>query len=67
MGPLFNHVSVSLSHPAWVTSLYTRPGQYRPFRLLVNALSILGRNPFLRWPLARYAAQMTVLGQGRRV
>ena len=63
--PLFASVAVSVSHPAWVTSLYTLRGWAWPFRLLVNALSIAGQNPFLRWPLGRYAAQITVLGQGR--
>ena len=65
MRPRFNRVVVTLSHPAWVTSLYTMRGAAWPFRLLVNALSISGRNPFLRWPLCRYAAQITVIGLGQ--
>lgn len=63
MQEYFSSVEVTLSHPAWVTSLYTLRGLAWPFRVLVNVLSILGRNPFLTWPMARYAAQMTLLAR----
>lgn len=66
MKEFFSEVNVTLSHPVWITSLYSLRGLAWPFRLLVNALSVLGHNPFLRWPLGRYAAQITLLGKGRR-
>lgn len=66
MREFFDNVQVTLSHPAWVTSLYTMRGWAWPFRLLVNLLSILRVNPFLRWPLGRYAAQITIIGRHRR-
>ena len=66
MKEFFSDVQVTLSHPAWVTSLYTLHGWARPFRLLVNMLAITGSNPFINWPIGRYAAQITVLGRGRR-
>lgn len=62
----FQDVEIILTHPAWVTSLYTLRGWAYPFRWLVNALSILGHNPFLEWPLARYAAQITMVARRPR-
>jgi ubiquinone/menaquinone biosynthesis C-methylase UbiE len=64
MKGFFNDVSVTLTHPAWVTSLYTLHGWAEPFRWFVNALAVSGRNPFLSWPIGRYAAQITALGRG---
>jgi ubiquinone/menaquinone biosynthesis C-methylase UbiE len=61
----FADVHITLSHPAWVTSLYTLHGWAEPFRWLVNALAVTGRNPFLSWPIGRYAAQITAFGRGR--
>ena len=58
-------VKISISHPAWVTSLYTLHGWATPFRLLVNAMAVFGANPFLSWPIGRYAAQITAVGHGR--
>jgi ubiquinone/menaquinone biosynthesis C-methylase UbiE len=64
MGRFFTEVRVTLTHPAWVTSLYTLHGWAQPFRWLVNALAVAGNNPFLSWPIGRYAAQITALGRG---
>lgn len=59
----FAQVTITLSHPTWVTSLYTIGGWARPFRVLVNALSIAGLNPFVTWPVGSYTSQITVLGK----
>ena len=59
----FRETEVTLTHPAWVTSLYTLRGWAWPFRILVNFLSVAGSNPFLRWPLGRYAAQITLVAR----
>ena len=64
MKQFFRDVRITLTHPAWVTSLYTLHGWAEPFRWLVNALAVTGHNPFLSWPIGRYAAQITALGQG---
>jgi ubiquinone/menaquinone biosynthesis C-methylase UbiE len=64
MHGFFSEVSITLTHPAWVTSLYTLHGWAEPFRWLVNALAMTGKNPFLSWPIGRYAAQITALGRG---
>lgn len=61
----FRDVRITLTHPAWVTSLYTLHGWAEPFRWLVNALAVAGHNPFLSWPIGRYAAQITAIGRGR--
>jgi ubiquinone/menaquinone biosynthesis C-methylase UbiE len=61
---VFADVTITLSHPTWVTSLYTTTGGWaRPFRTLVNAFSIVGSNPFVTWPLRNYASQITVYGK----
>ena len=65
MKRFFYDVRITLTHPAWVTSLYTLHGWAEPFRWLVNALAVAGHNPFLSWPIGRYAAQITALGRGR--
>ena len=65
MKKFFADVRITLTHPAWVTSLYTLHGWAEPFRWLVNALAVTGHNPFLSWPIGRYAAQITALGRGR--
>ena len=65
MKKFFSEVHITLTHPAWVTSLYTLHGWAEPFRWLVNALAVTGHNPFLSWPMGRYAAQITALGRGR--
>jgi len=65
MREFFSDVRITLTHPAWVTSLYTLHGWAEPFRWLVNALAVAGHNPFLSWPIGRYAAQITALGRGR--
>jgi 2-polyprenyl-3-methyl-5-hydroxy-6-metoxy-1,4-benzoquinol methylase len=63
MKHVFNDVHITLTHPAWVASLYTLHGWAEPFRWLVNALAVMGSNPFLSWPIGRYAAQITALGR----
>ena len=65
MREFFNDIHITLTHPAWVTSLYTLHGWAKPFRWLVNALAVTGHNPFLSWPIGRYAAQITALGKRR--
>jgi 2-polyprenyl-3-methyl-5-hydroxy-6-metoxy-1,4-benzoquinol methylase len=65
MKRFFSDVRTTLTHPAWITSLYTLHGWAEPFRFLVNAFSVMGSNPFLKWPLGRYATQITLLGRGR--
>jgi ubiquinone/menaquinone biosynthesis C-methylase UbiE len=65
MKRFFHDVRITLTHPAWVTSLYTLHGWAEPFRLLVNALAVSGHNPFLSWPIGRYAAQITAFGRDR--
>jgi len=63
MKDFFSDVQVTVSHPAWVTSLYTLNGWAKPFRFLTNMLAIIGSNPFTAWPIGRYAAQITIAGQ----
>ncbi|OLD57950.1 MAG: hypothetical protein AUI54_00755 [Acidobacteria bacterium 13_1_40CM_2_56_5] len=65
MKRFYREVRITLTHPAWVTSLYTLHGWAEPFRWLVNALAVMGSNPFLSWPIGRYAAQITALGRNR--
>ena len=62
----FIETETCLTHPVWVTSLYTLGGWAWPFRILVNLLSIMGHNPFLEWPLGRYTAQITLIARQPR-
>lgn len=62
---VFCDVSIRLSDPVWAVQLYTMDGWARPFRWLVNGLSILAKtNVFLTWPVGRYAAQITAIACG---
>jgi 2-polyprenyl-3-methyl-5-hydroxy-6-metoxy-1,4-benzoquinol methylase len=59
----FGEIDIHLSHPAWVISLFTLGGWFRPFRWTINGLSILGKNPFLHFPLGRYPGQITLIAK----